>query len=200
MKLYGMPQTRAYRCMWTLAELGLDYEHVLTKPRQETQTEAFLAINPNGRVPAFEDGELKLFESTAICLYLASRYGKPPFWPHDIAEQGRTIQWSVWVMTELDRPMVTLILHRSIFAEEKRIPAKADAAERELERPLKVLDQHLAKRSWLLDGGFSVADVNVNAVFNWQPWAKFNLDPYPHIARWIDDCWKRPQHPAAKSA
>ena len=76
MKLYWAPQTRSGRAIWMLEELGVDYDLELVDIRGEdrSDSEAFLATSPMGKVPALEDGDVRMAESAAICLYLADRY------------------------------------------------------------------------------------------------------------------------------
>ena len=74
--LYGTAGSRAFRSIWAAEEINLAYEHVPTSFRGDNQTEAYLRINPNGRIPALVDGDLTLFESMAINLYLAKHYGQ----------------------------------------------------------------------------------------------------------------------------
>ena len=74
--LYGTAGSRAFRSIWAAEEINLAYEHAATSFRGDNQTEAYLRINPNGRIPALVDGDLTLFESMAINLYLARHYGQ----------------------------------------------------------------------------------------------------------------------------
>ena len=74
--LYGTAGSRAFRSIWAAEEINLAYEHVPTSFRGDNQAEAYLRINPNGRIPALVDGDLTLFESMAINLYLAKHYGQ----------------------------------------------------------------------------------------------------------------------------
>jgi glutathione S-transferase len=86
MKLYFAPRTRAVRPRWLLEELGVPYELVKLDPsKQENKTPAFLALHPFGEIPVLVDGDVTLFESAAICLYLADRFPEknlapPPTW------------------------------------------------------------------------------------------------------------------------
>src|SRR5262245_26006381 len=79
-KLYGIPRSRAMRPLWMLEELGLPYENVSVSFVNETRMPAFLKLNPNGHIPVLQDGDLTLWESMAINLYLARRYDKG-LWP-----------------------------------------------------------------------------------------------------------------------
>ena len=75
--IYGMAVTRAGRCLWAAEELGIDYtQKEVNMFAGEHKSPEFLAINPNGKLPALVDGDLALFESLAINLYLAETYGK----------------------------------------------------------------------------------------------------------------------------
>ncbi|HXZ88731.1 MAG TPA: glutathione S-transferase N-terminal domain-containing protein, partial [Candidatus Binataceae bacterium] len=74
-KLYGIPQSRSARCLWILEELGLPYENIPVDFIGEAQKPEYLKINPNGRIPALDDDGVVLFESLAINLHLARKYG-----------------------------------------------------------------------------------------------------------------------------
>jgi len=86
-KLYGIPRSRTIRPLWMLEELGLPYENVKVSFVNETRTPAFLNLNPNGRIPVLQDGNLTLWESMAINLYLARRYDKG-LWPKGVEDEG----------------------------------------------------------------------------------------------------------------
>ena len=73
--MYGMSASRAFRSVWGIEEVGVDYEHVPKHFGKDAKTPEYLAVNPNGRIPALVDGDLVLFESMAINLYLAEKYG-----------------------------------------------------------------------------------------------------------------------------
>lgn len=190
--LYGHPYSRAHRVMWMLKELELPFAHVPTDFRGgATRTLEHLAINPNGRVPALDDNGLVLFESLAINLYLARRYGGP-LAPADIAEEALATQWSFWVATEVEKPLLLAAANRMLFAEGGRDPAQAELACRKLDRPFKVLDAQLAQRSYLLGDRFIVADLNVSAVMTLIPISGVPIDAYPAMAAWLDRCLERP--------
>jgi len=190
--LYGVPRSRAMRSLWMLEEIGVPYENVKTMfGPTGSRTPEFLRINPNGHIPALVDGELVLWESLAINLYLARKYGKA-LWPATPEDEGRAYMWSVWAMTELEEPLLTALMHRMFFPEAQRDERKAaDAAER-FKAPLKVLDDALAGRQYLAGGGFTVADLNVASVLSWAPLAKLDLTPAANAAGWLTRCTQRP--------
>jgi glutathione S-transferase len=111
-KLYGIPGSRAMRSLWMLEELGVPYENIKTNfATGDTRQADYMKINPNGHIPAIQDGEVTLWESLAINLYLARKYDKG-LWPKTIAGEAHTFKWSIWAMTEAEEPVVTTLLHR----------------------------------------------------------------------------------------
>jgi glutathione S-transferase len=190
-KLYGIPRSRAMRPLWMLEELGVPYEQVKVSFVNDTRKPEFLRLNPNGHIPVLQDGELVLFESLAINLYLAHKYDKG-LWPKGVENEGRAYQWSIWAMTELEEPVLTTLLHRMFYPEDQRDPKKADDAAERFKQPLKVLDGALAGRDYLLGSAFTVADLNVASVLSWAPLAGLDLSGAPNAQRWLARCTERP--------
>jgi glutathione S-transferase len=191
-KLYGVPRSRAFRSLWMLEELGLPYENVpVNFATGDTRKPEFLKINPNGHIPALVDDDVTLFESMAINLYLARKHDKG-LWPRSVADEGRTWQWSFWAMTELEEPLLTHLLHRVIFPEAQRQPAKAEDAAGRAEKPLGVLDAALAGRRHLLGDAFTVADLNVASVLSWARLSRLDLTRWKNVDDWLTRCLARP--------
>src|SRR5712691_667596 len=141
LKIYGVARSRAFRILWMAKELGLDYEHVKVDfASGETREPGFLALNPNGHVPVIDDDGLILWESMAINLYLAKKYSRGSLYPILFEDEARTWQWSFWGMTEIERPVLTAMFHRALLPEDKRDAKLADQCEKDLGRPLMVLD------------------------------------------------------------
>ena len=193
--LYGAMASRAHRVVWMLKELALPFQHVPT-PFQDgsTQQPAFLALNPNGRVPVLDDQGLLLFESLAINLHLARRYGGPPLdlAARDSTEEALATQWSFWVATEVEKPLLLASANRRLFAPNQRQEAEAQMALDKLSRPLKVLDAHLATRAHLLGERFTVADLNVATVLDLAPQCDISLADWPRVQQWHQRCLARP--------
>jgi glutathione S-transferase len=190
--VYGVPRSRTMRVLWMLEELGVPYENVPTHfATGDTRKPEYLKINPNGHVPALVDGDVVLFESLAINLYLARKYGRA-LWPTTIEDEGRSFQWSVWAMTELEEPVLTVLLHRAFFPEAQRDRAKADDAAERAKKPLGVLEGALAGRFHLVGNAFTVADLNVAAVLSWAPLAGMDLTPFPKTGAWLARACERP--------
>ena len=110
MRLYYVPRTRAGRPRWVLEELGIPYELVRLDPaRGETRSPEHLSRQPLGHVPALEDEGGLLFESAAICLYLAEKYPEKGLVPPPGSRgRGLTYQWLFYAMTELEPPCVAI--------------------------------------------------------------------------------------------
>ena len=190
-RIYGVSQSRALRSLWAAEETGIDFEHVQTSFADDTKLADYLAINPNGRIPALVDGDLVLFESMAINLYLAKTYGGD-LYPASQVDRARALQWSFWGMTELEPHLMTTLINRVMLPEYQRDAAAADAAEAELARPLNVLDRQLSERPYLLGDGFTIADLNVASVLALGRLTGLKLAPYPNVGRWLDTCTSRP--------
>ena len=190
--LYGHPFSRAHRVMWMLKELGVPFDHVPTPFTDgSTHTPEFLAINPNGRVPVLIDGGQALFESLAINLYLARRHGGP-LAPKSVIDEGLATQWSFWVTTEIEKPLLFAAANLMLFAEEMRRGDELAVMLGKLDRPFKVLDAHLAERAYLLGADFTVADLNVAAVLTLGVIAGVPLAAYPTLSDWLTRCIERP--------
>jgi len=193
LKIYGVARSRAARVLWMAKELGLDYEHVKVDfATGETRTPAHLALNPNGHVPVIDDDGLILWESMAINLYLAKKYGAGGLYPSRLEDEARAWQWSFWGVTEVERPVLTAMMNRAIYPESQRDPAAADAAEKTLAQPLGVLDGVLARTAYLLGGNFTVADLNVASILAWARPAQIDMSAFPKVAEWLRICAERP--------
>src|SRR5260221_4006679 len=94
LRIYGIARPRAFRALWMAEELGLDYDHIPIEigPAGARKPE-YLAINPNGRLPAIDDDGFTLWESLAITLYLAKKYGQ--LYPTTLRSQGKALQSSL---------------------------------------------------------------------------------------------------------
>lgn len=191
MKLYGSAFTRAGRCVWMLEEIGKPYESIPANPRNgETRTPEMLRRNPNGHVPVLDDDGYILWESLAINLYLAEKYNT--LWPADIKERGQTTQWSFWAITEVEPPLITLLMNRMFLPEAQRDAKAAAQAEQSLQAPVKVLDAHLAGREYIVGNTFGVADLNVCSVLGLAAFLQYDLSSAPNVGAWLGRCNARP--------
>jgi glutathione S-transferase len=193
LKIYGVARSRAARVLWMAKELGLDYQHVRVDfATGETRQPAHLALNPNGHIPVIDDDGFILWESMAINLYLAKKYGAGGLYPSRLEDEARAWQWSLWGMTEVERPVLTAMMNRAIFPEDQRDLAAADAAEKTLAQPLGVLDGVLGCSPNLLGDNFTVADLNVASILAWARPAQIGMSAFPKVAEWLRICAERP--------
>ncbi|RMG38712.1 MAG: glutathione S-transferase family protein [Gammaproteobacteria bacterium] len=200
--LYGISASRAFRCLWMLEEVGLPYRHEPLDYRDKAGLDdpSYRALNPNGRIPTLVDGDHVLWESMAINLYLARKYGGDAgLWPDSPETEGLAWQWSFWVMTEVEHALLTVLMHRRVLPEAKRDPERATRNEGLLRQPLRVLDQALGDRDYLVDGRFTVADLNVAAVVSWAKPARYPLKEYPALSAWLNCCLSRPARKRAQT-
>ena len=188
-RLYGEPRSRAFRCIWMLEELALregrDFELIPTRfGGVETRAPEYLRVNPNAKVPALVDGDLVLWESLAINHYLAQRHAEPGRGPEPDTPEGRALalRWSFWAMGEIEGPVDAVARHGAKLADDWAAA------------PLGVLEGALAASDsgWLVDERFSVADLNVAAMF-WRPvLARYDRAPYTGVCQWLERCNARP--------
>ncbi|HXC50047.1 MAG TPA: glutathione S-transferase family protein [Candidatus Limnocylindrales bacterium] len=195
--LYGVPGSRAFRTIWMLEELGVPYENVPTHfANGDTKKPDYLALNPNGHIPTLVDDGTPYWESMAINLYLAKKYDKG-LQPKSAEGEAHAIQWSFWAMTEVENPLIEVLMHRMFLPADQRNPKVAEAAVEKLQGPLGVLDRHLAGRKYVLGDQYSVADVNLASVLSWGPLVGLDLSGFPSLGKWLMECSARP---AAKTA
>jgi glutathione S-transferase len=194
LRVYGIARTRAFRALWMAEELGLDYEHVPIEigPAGARKPD-YLAINPNGRLPAIEDDGFTLWESLAITLYLAKKHGR--LYPTTLESEAKAWQWSLWAVQEVDRGVNIWSLHAVRLPPQERDPQRRAEALKVLEAPFKVLDRTLAGCPYLLGKEFTVADLNVAAVISRA--IDMDLSATPRLAQWLERCLERA---AARSA
>jgi glutathione S-transferase len=187
MKIYGSPMSRAARTMWCAKELGVPFDHV-DVPWDKLKEPNFLAINPNGKVPGFIDGNLKLFESLAINLYLAKKYGTGTLYPTNIEDEARVFQWTLWAATELEPLLLPSVLVKLGISKDAE---GAKAAASRAPGPMKVLDDHLKTHPWLVGDAFSVADLNAAGVVNFVNFGDIDISYAPNVKAWLARCIAR---------
>jgi glutathione S-transferase len=196
-KLYGTSMSRAARSLWALEEVGVKYEHVPVGFTGETRKPEYLKINPNGHMPALDDNGTLLWESMAINLYLAEKYGKAPLWPSTVEGHGACYQWSFWGMTEMETPLLDIFTSRMKQPADQKDEKRAQASIEKLKMPLKVLDDHLRGSDYLLGKEFTIADLNVASVMSLAPLIQLDLSATPNAQKWLQKCLERPANQRA---
>jgi len=189
--LYTAPTPNGWKASITLEELGLPYEvHPINLMAGEQKQPAFLAINPNGRIPAIVDRDeegFAVFESGAIMIYLAEKTGK--LMPTDRRGRSRVIQWLMFQMGGVGPMMGQANVFFRYFPE--KIQPAIDRYQNESRRLFEVLDGQLAKGEWLA-GDYSIADI---ANWSWvrtHRWSGVPVDGLDHLQRWMAQMKARP--------
>jgi glutathione S-transferase len=180
--------------------LGIPYTlHPVDMRAGQQKEPAYLAINPNGHVPAITDGDLVMWESLAIDLYLAKKHGGP-LAPKTVEEDGLMTMWSFWAVTEVESHALQILYHRALKPEAEREPHKADEAVEVLRKPTAILESELKKRGGHIVGGrFTIADLNVASVYSYAKPAPELFADAPTVLAWLDAALARPAALAARN-
>ena len=189
--LYTAATPNGWKASITLEELGVQYTtHSISLSKGEQKLPGFLKINPNGRIPAIVDreaGDFAVFESGAVMIYLAEKYGR--LLPTDRKGRSAAIQWLMFQMGGVG-PMQGQANVFFRYAPEK-IPYAIERYQTETKRLYKVLDTRLADNEYLA-GDYSIADI---ANWSWASihfWAGVDISDLPHLSRWIELLRARP--------
>lgn len=181
-KLYSAPLSgNAYKVRLLLTMLKLDYELINVDLRAgEAQTEAFLRLNPRGQVPVLVDGDTVIWDSLAILVYLARRYGDGEWLPTDIPGETQVMQWLAVSENELlyglARARAVVLLKRPFNLEQCQMEGKAG---------LVVMETHLAENAWLAAGKPTIADIACYPYVMLAPVGEISLEPYPEVRKWL---------------
>ena len=191
LRIYGIARTRAFRAIWIAKELGLPFEHIPVEiGAAGARKPDYLAINPNGRLPAIDDAGFILWESLAVTLYLAKKHSTGGLYPATLDGEAKAWQWSLWSVQEVDRGVNIWSLHAVRLPPAERDRERREEALRVLEAPFRVLDGALAGSGYLLGRQFTVADLNVAAVISRA--IDMELASTPHLQAWLRRCLERP--------
>ena len=189
--LYTAATPNGHKVSIALEELGLPYSlRVLELSANEQKEPWFLAINPNGRIPAIVDhdeGDFAVFESGAILIYLAEKSGR--LMPQDAKGRSRVLQWLMFQMGGVGPMMGQANVFYRYFPE--KLQPAIDRYQGEVRRLFRVLDGHLAKHEYLA-GDYSIADIANWAWVRTHNWSGVAIDDLPNLARWRDQIRARP--------
>ncbi len=190
MKLYnsnGSPN--ALRTRAVIHQLGLPVEIVnVDIAKGENRTPEFLAMNPNGKVPTFTDGDVVIWESRAINAYLAGKSPEAGLYPDELVTRAAIDQWSYWQAIHLGPAMQAVAFERV----QKKAFGRGEADEAAIAGQLKtvadllpVLDAALAGRQWIA-GSLSLADFALATTFTLRGPAKLGVEAHSNVTAWID--------------
>ena len=168
--LYHVPTSRSLRVLWTLEEIGATVEVKSLGVRPRLQEPEYLAINPAGTLPALIDGDRAIYESLAICEYLAARHGSDLIVAPDEPERPEFVQWLLYGEATLQAPLSATARVRRIRNTTPEMQAGIDAvlsdARHSLSMRVKLLEQRLEGRDFLVAGRMTLADISVGYPLN----------------------------------
>jgi glutathione S-transferase len=202
--LYGVFRSRASRPIWLLYELGLPFTHVpviqayrlaqasAADAPLNTASPAFLAINPQGQIPAYVEDGLVLTESLAITNHIARRHGGT-LGPRDLTEQALTDQWTLLAATAIEGPALEIMtITTAGGADTPEGQAAIGIAAERLRRPLARLQAHLEGTPQVLGGRFTVADINLAECLRYAQAHPALIAEFPAVQDWLLRCQARP--------
>ena len=191
MKLYDFELSgNAYKVRLMLALLGVPYERQnVDLFGGENRKPAFLRINPRGQVPVLTDGDYMVWDSQAILVYLARKYGGEKWLPSDPRCMGDVMQWLAVSENE-----VLYGLGRARVITKFKLSGDLAAAQKSGRAILAVMEQHLATRDWLTCGHATIADIACYTYAALAPEGGIDLTPYPAVRAWIARVQKLPNY------
>ena len=197
MKLYGMQQSRSFRCLWALEESGLDYEYVPIKLRtsgdqpDSAQHPSYLAVNIQGKVPTLIDDKMILTESVAILNHIGRKAPDSGLIPEgNLKAQAKYDELISFVLAELEQPLWSKGKHTFALPEEHRIPAMLETAKFEFAKAVRTLAHLLGENEFAIGNKFSIADILLAQTFNWA--IRFEFDVPEKFINLRDNHYKRP--------
>ncbi|MFO0551230.1 MAG: glutathione S-transferase family protein [Polyangiaceae bacterium] len=194
MKLHGFPMSpNARRAQITLEEVGAPYEYVTVDLMQGAQrSEGYLGLNPNARIPTLVDGDLVVWESHAICQYLAAKYPDKHLDAENPVERAQISQW-LFINAAHFGPSAAGIFANTIrLPEDQRIPRIVENGRAEVTKVLGIMDRTLAKAEHLAAGRFTLVEISFAPSLAFLPMLGFDLSKYPNVGAWFERLRARP--------
>ncbi|WP_414728375.1 glutathione S-transferase family protein [Zhongshania aliphaticivorans] len=189
--LYTAPTPNGHKASCTLEALGFEYiTHFVNITEGEQKKPEFLAINPNGRIPAIIDrdlGDFPIFESGAIMIHLAEKAGR--LLPTDAKGRAMVMQWLMFQMGGVGPMMGQANVFFRYFPE--KIPAAIDRYQNESRRLFEVLDKRLSESQWLAKD-YSIADIANWCWVRTHKWSGVSVDGLDHLGRWLNTMREQP--------
>ncbi len=185
-KIFWAPRTRSFTALWLMEEIGAPYERVLTDISTGAQkTPEYLAINPMGKVPALQDGDVSLGEAAAICAYAAERFPEAKLAP-PVGDplRAKYLQWLFFAPSCIEPALMQAFL-------KFEVPAST-ASWGNTQQTFDVLEQALEKGPWMLGEKFSAADITVGSGLNFAVRSFKMIPARPAFDRYLDRIAARP--------
>jgi glutathione S-transferase len=210
MKHYSNPMSpNSRKVAVTALLLGLPLENqMLNLAVGETKKPEFLKLNPNGKVPTLQDGDFVLWESNALCQYLADKKPGNTLLPTEPKARADVTRWQSWELAHWDPACASLIWEnqlKKLFTGQGPDPVAVKAGEDKFHAVAKVLDAHLQGRDYLCGKALTLADISVAAYLMYAQPAKIPVDGYANIRRWLAgieklEAWKKTAPPQMAAA
>lgn len=189
--LYTAGTPNGYKVSIALEEMGLRYSvQALDLSAEDQKKPDFLALNPNGRIPAIIDREaddFSVFESGAILIYLAEKTGM--FLPHDEKKRSEVLQWLMWQMGGLGPMQGQANVFYRYFDE--KIPSVITRYQSECRRLFEVLDRRLEDRAYICED-YSIADMACWPWVRGYKWSGVDISGLENLQRWVQTMYDRP--------
>jgi glutathione S-transferase len=200
MRFHSNPLSQhSRRVVMAILELGLDVEiKVVDFTKGEHKSPAYLAHNPNGKVPVLEDGDFWLWESNAIMAYLADKKPGQSLYPTDAKQRADVHRWLFWESAHWNPACAHLTFERVLkpaFYKQQPDPVLVKLGETNLARYGAVLDGQLAGKEYVT-GRLSLADLSIGSMLMYAKAAQFDLAAFPNVTAWLArlearDSWKK---------
>lgn len=176
--LYGLGPSRSFRCLWALAETGLEHDFVSLElssaEANGAKSPEYLALNPQGKVPSLRHDDFVLTESAAILNYIDG-LSDQGFIPRDLKERAKYDELAFFVLSELEQPLWTTGKHKFAIPEEHRVPEVIATAHWEFDKALKALAKLISIDEFAMGSEFSFADILLAQTFNWADRFEFEV-------------------------
>ncbi len=190
MKVWFHPESPyAQRVLNFLDWTGISAEKIpVSLENREHRSDAYLQVNPHGRVPAIWDNGFQLVESLAILRYLVERDGLYDWFPRGLQERAKADEWLEYVSQHACRPFLDLAWSRTMAARygQKALPGVDEAAQKKLRRELPFLNERLGQSGFLVGGRPTLADVALYPFVGLSGAAGIDLGgEAPHLLRWF---------------
>jgi len=192
--LHHVPRSRSVRVYWLLEELGIPYEVkiALGAPGAPKDPE-YLKLNPLGKVPTIEDGDVVMFESGAIVEYLIEKYGNGRLAPAPgTPARAKFLQWVHFGEATMAPPLADIVVNTIFKPEAERLPAVVEDGKRRLDLAIGVLDKELAGKEYLLGKEFGGADIMVGYALFLTNLLGLASDKYANVAAYYARLQQRP--------
>lgn len=193
---YYSPQSSASPVHFTLEELGIPYEKVQIDLKAGDQKKPeYLKINPNGAVPCIVHDGSAIFESAAIQLYLGERFGvEKGIYPAPGPQRGEVMKWVVWTNATLGEAMSRFGRNFHYAPEDERNAKAGATAKTDVEKCLRIVDEALKGRQWLVGDKMTIADMHVASWLDYLRMMSFDLAAYPNLSDWVGRVTSRPAY------